>query len=336
LFVVQFGKSPTNDPSAVYARRLSHTNIVLTSRSVLDTLLTPHSELRDLHLLSFKPPQIDAIDVVDQESFGVVRQTNGTWIIRGAQPMAADPGLMRDWLERLVHLEGNVEKDVVTDFASYGLAAPTRQYILRSAVTNASGVVVSNRVIAQLDLGGRQSGRFFARSRHQDENSVYSISAPEIDRLPSAAWQLRDRRIWNFTTNQVSRVTVRQHGYTRQFNRSATGEWSLAAGSSGVINTFGIEECVHRLGQLRAAVWVDRGEEKRERYGITDLSHKISVELKNGDKSLVLSVEFGSAAPSKYPYAITTVDGQAVIFEFPWDLFNYLQSYLTNPLMAQK
>jgi hypothetical protein len=334
VVVVQFGKSPTNDSSLVYARRLSNTNIVLVPRAVLDALQTSHSELRDLRLLSFQPSQVDEIEAVTPERFAVQGQTSGSWILAGLQPIPADASLVREWIERLAHLEGNVEKDVVTDFASYGLATPTRQYVLKTGVTNALGILISNRVIAHLDVGGRQGGEFFARSRGADENTVHSVPAAEIDRLPTTAWQVRDRRVWSFTTNQVTRATIRQHGYTRQFNRSPAGEWTLASGSQGVINTFGIEESVYRLGQLRAAVWVDRGEDKREHYGITDLSHKITLELKDGDKPRVISVEFGSAAPSRYPYAITIVDGQPTVFEFPWDLYNYLQPYLTNPPRA--
>jgi len=336
VFVVQFGKSPTNDSTTVYARRLSHTNIVLVARGVLDALQTSHSDLRDLRLLSFKPAQVDELEIVGPENFTVQRQTNGTWIINSSPPQSADANLIRATLERLAHLEGTVEKDIVTDFAIYGLAAPTRQFVLKAAMTNATGGILSNRVVAQLDLGGRQGGQFFARSKYQDENSVYTVPAADCDRLPIAAWQLRDRRLWNFTTNQVARVMIRQHGYTRQFNRGPNGEWTLAPGSTGIINTFGVEECVFRLGQLRATAWVDRGEEKRDRYGITDLSQKITIELKIGDKPQILSVEFGGAAPSKYPYAITTVDGQALIFEFPWDLFSYLQPYLTNAPLPPK
>ena len=334
VVLVQFGKSPTNDPSLVYARRLSNTNIVLVPRSVLEALQTSHSELRDLRLLSFQPAQVDEIEVIGPENFTVQRRTNGTWTIAAPAPIPGDAGLIREWIERLVHLEGNVEKDVVTDFASYGLAMPTRQFILKDSVPETPSASISNRIIAQLDIGGRQGGQFFARSRRTDESAVYSVPAAEVDQLPSAAWQLRDRHIWSFTTNQALRVTVRQHGYARQFNRGPGGEWSLASGSQGVINTFGVEESVHRLGQLRAVAWVDRGHDKRERYGLSDRSHKMTVELKNGETPQLLSVEFGTIAPSKYPYAMAMVDGQPTIFEFPWDLYNYLLSYLSNPPRA--
>ena len=85
-----------------------------------------------------------------------------------------------------------------------------------------------------------------------------------------------------------------------------------------------------RLGELRAAVWVARGDENRARLGFTDSGHKITVELKNGEKPQVLDLEFGGLAPSLFHYALATLDGQPWIFEFPVPLFYDVLRYLSN------
>ncbi len=332
VLVVHFGKSPTNDPSVVFARRLAHNNIVQVPKTLLDALQTPHTELRDRHLMTFAPTNVTAIEVLGPDKFAVRLQTNGSWLVTEPQPMLADTELVREWLDLLARLEGGVEKDVVTDFAApYGLVPPARQILLKTAGTNATGGL-TNLVIAQLDLGARLGEKIFAR--RLDEDSVYSLSPADYERLPEAAWQLRDRRVFNFTTNQVSRVSIRQRGYTRQLARSGAGEWSLAPGSQGVINTFAVEEMVHRLGELRAAVWVARGPENRALYGFTESGHKLTIELKNGDQPTVLTLEFGGRAPSQYPYALATVDGQMWIFEFPLTLHFQLLRDLANPALS--
>jgi hypothetical protein len=246
------------------------------------------------------------------------------------QATAVDPDLMGDWLKLLARLEGNVEKDVVTDFASYGLAPPAHQFLVKSTITNAAGVV-TNRLVAQLDIGARQADKIFAR-RPDESFTVYSINPADFELLPYAAWQLRDRRVWSFTSNQVSRVTVRHNGYARQLVRSANGEWSLSPGSQGVIkNTFALEETIYRLGELRAVVWVARGDENRARYGFTGDGLKLTIELKTADKPRSLSLEFGGKAPSQHLYALTTLDGQSWIFEFPVPLFLEVLRDLGNP-----
>ena len=330
LVVVQFGKSPTNDPSVVFARRLQQTNIVLVAKNVLAALQTSPADLRDRRLLSFAPEAVEAFEVVGVENFTVQRQTNGAWSVTEPQPSLADAGLVLDWLRFLTRLEGSVEKDVVTDFASYGLASPSRLYSLKATITNAAGLL-TNQVLAQLEVGLRDGEKVFARRR--DENSVYSITLADFTRLPAAAWQLRDRQVWSFTTNQISRVSVRYLGYTRQLIRDTSGKWNFAPGSQGIIrSTESLEETIYRLGQLRAAVWVDRGEAKRALYGFTEESRKLTIELKNGtDKPQILTLEFGGLAPSHFPYAIATVEGQSWIFEFPLPLYSRVVLDLGNP-----
>ena len=327
LVTVQFGKSPTNDPSVVYARRMSQTNIVLVPRTVFDALQTSHAELRDRHLLFFPPDAVDAIEVAGDEPFSVRRQTNGFWAVTQPQPMPADPDVIREWLTQLAFLEGNVEKDVVTDYTPYGLANPTRQYVLKGASTNANGVV-TNRTLARLEIGARKENQIFARG---EDDAVYSLSSGLYNRLPSAAWQLRDRRVWSFSTNQVAKVSLRHRGYTREFLRAPSGEWSLAPGTQGIINTFALEEMLFRLGELRAASWVARGDEHRSQYAFADNGYRLAIELRLGDRTRTLALEFSTRPPAPYPLALAVVDGQTWIFEFPPQLFTEMVNHISNP-----
>jgi hypothetical protein len=337
LVVVQFGKSPTNDPTSVFARRLSHTNIVLVPKDLLELLQLPHSAFRDRHLMSFNPAAIDAIEVIGAESFTVRHQTNGTWTSGDATPIVADAELMKEWLDRMSRLEGAVEADVVTDFKTlYGLNPPARQYLIRAAITNGGGAV-SNRVVAELQLGARQDEKIFAR--RPDETAVYFLDPRDVARLPYAVWQLRDRRVWNFTTNQVASVTAQYHGQSRTLQRSASHQWNFAPGSQGVINNpLGIEELVHQLGMLRAEAWAGIGDERRGDFGFRPDADRVTIELKNGDKpGQTLTIEFSHPsvrAPNQVPYAIATVDGQTRIFEMPVTLFFLVVRDLFNPLSA--
>jgi hypothetical protein len=243
------------------------------------------------------------------------------------QPTLADSDLVRECLNLLSTLEGDVEKDVVTDFGMYGLAQPIRQYVLKTTTTN-SAQTTTNLVLSQLDVGGRRDGKVFARG---SESTVYSVESRFIDQLPAAAWQVRDRRVWSFSTNQVTRLTIGHKGNVRQLLRGPGGQWKLDSSSQGLINnTHAVEETVYRLGELRATTWVDRGEGKRQLYGFRENGDKLVIELKIGDKSQVLSVEFGDFDNSGYPYALAVIDGQSWIFLFPLQLYLQLGQRLFN------
>jgi hypothetical protein len=325
--VFQFGKSPTNDASQVYARRADRHNIVLVPKSVVDALQMPYNELRDRRLLSFTPQAVDTIEVVPTgtEPFTVRRQFDGAWIVLDTQATLADADVMKSCIERLARLEGVVEKDVVTELTPYGLEPAARRYYLKSTVTNVTGQV-TNRILAQLDLGSVRGDAVFARGA--DEKSVYTVPAGEISALPRAPWQLRDRRVWSFTTNQVTRVTIKHNAQERQLVRNANGGWALAPGSEGVIVSDAVEEALYRLGELRAAVWVARGDEQKSQFGFDGKGYTLVIDVKNGDK---LKLEFGGKSPSFFPYAMAQVDGQNWIFEFPLKLYLELIRDLSNP-----
>ncbi len=317
LVAIQLGKSPADDPSTVYARRSQHNNIVLVSRQLLDTLRVPFTELRDPLLLTFKPETVETIDVIGEDSFTVQRLGADAWSIGGSATNLADATMVRDWLAQLSRVEiQDFVKDVVTDFSAYGLAPARRQILLKGPPATAGS---TNRILGQIELGHVQDDLVLAR--RSDENSVYAIKRGDVARFPSAAWQLRDRRIWSFPPDKLARVTIRQRGRTREIVRNAAGNWTLAAGSEGIINPASTEETLIHLADVRAAVWVARGEEQRARFGFTDTGHKLTLELKNGDKPVTYSVEFGGKAASGFPWALTQLDGQTYIFEFPFALF---------------
>ena len=324
---VQFGKSPAQDTTNIYCRRLNQTNVVLVPKSLLDTLGTPAAEFRDRRLLAFQPSDVTLIEVRSDDPFTLRRQTNDTWL--AGETTSADGPFMRDWLHRLSQLQvSEFVKDVVTDFSAYGLAQPRRQYILKTSVTNVAGV--TNVVLGELQFGTNTNDKVFVR--RADEDSVYAIHYLDFYRMPAASWQLRDRRVWNFTTNQVVRVVLRQGGLTRALLRSAAGEWTFAAGSQGIINPFAVEEMLFRLGELHATMWAARGSENLPRHGFSAANLQISVELKMGDKLQTLTLDFGGPTPSRFPFAAATLDGQVWIFEFPWYLYQDMERAFGLPL----
>ena len=326
LFTVQFGRAPTNDSPLVYARRVAYTNanIVLVPRATLEALQVSYSDLRDLHLVNWSTNVVDVIDVIGAETFSIRRQTNGSWTVGDAQEMLADTNAVGEFLDALSRLEGTVEKDVVTDFANpYGLAPPKRQYILRSLVPNANG---SNRVVAELQLGLLQEGKVFAR--RPDELTVYGLAQKDVLRLPYAPWQMRDRQVFRFTTNQVQRISVRHENKSYTLQRTSNGAWSTA-------NSAALEETLYRLGNLRAVIWLANREEDKPLFGFNPENDRIVIELKNGDKPQELILEFAGQSPSQLPFAAATVDGRTAVFEFPpviW--FDVIRTFF-GPLLGK-
>jgi hypothetical protein len=316
---LRFGKSPTNDATQVYAWRSSHGNIVTASQDLVGLLRSPFTRFRDPHLVALEATNVHRIEVKAEENFTLERQTNGAWRITAPYVAPADSALMADVLQNLTSLQiVEFVKDVVTDFASYGLAPAARTYILQGA---------TNEPLAQIEFGTNQVDKVFVR--RTDENSVYATRLGDSLRLPQAAYQVRDRRVWDFASSNVISVTINHKGQTQKIQRTAAGSWALAPGSQGTVETASFEETLLRLGQLRAESWAARGEEQLPRYGFAEKDHKITLELMNGDAARTLTLSFGRLSPLYRPYATTVLDGQTLIFEFPSRLFADVQRDLS-------
>jgi len=126
---------------------------------------------------------------------------------------------------------------------------------------------------------------------------------------------------------------LRQNGKTRQMIRTGTNEWSLAAGSQGIINPPAVEETIHRLGELTAFAWWGRKFDDTTDIGLTTNSLSVTIELKSGEKH---NLAFGKEmrVPSlntSTALAVVTLDGERWAFVFPPVLCPLVADWLTIP-----
>jgi hypothetical protein len=320
-----FGK--TNATGQVYARRAGRSAIFTVPIEAL--ALWQHAavnDFRDRHLLTL-PTGITVIEIKGEDLCRLERQTNGTWRVT-PQGFPADAGLVADLLSNLTNmLIAEFKQDVVSDLKlpMYGLATPARQFRVFGP---AYWVGATNPLLANLSFG-TTNGNVYAR--WADESPfppVYTINTNDFARLPSVSWQMRERRLWTITTNDITGVTIRHVGKTRQLIRRDAYKWSLGTNSVGDINELAIEETVRDLAEVQAVAWSGRGKQNRARFGFADDGHQITIELKDGGKA---TVEFGGQAPSGLQYAGVTLDGDFWIFEFPSSLYRHVIAYLTIP-----
>jgi hypothetical protein len=321
---IHVGKNPTNDSSQVYARREGWNSILTVAKEPLAPWFDPVNGFRDPHLLELTAP-VAEIEVrgTNNVNFIVRRQGTNNWQVAG-ETFPVDADGVQQFLKILAAVRiADFAKDVAPDWPSYGLAAPQRQIILRSAAGD------TNSDIVQLSFGLAQTNEVFVR--RADEPFVYGV-APEdfnlVSLLSQAGWNFRERKIWNFTENDVAQITVHQDGKTRQIVHNGPNKWSLAAPSQGIIDSRQMEQTAHYLGQLAAVYWVGRNVADPAQFGVKPESLSITVELKGGEK---LSVEMGAPISDQSALAVTTLDGERWAFVFPPAAYLLVLSYLAIP-----
>lgn len=323
VLALQVGRSPTNDPTQVFVRLQNKSPIFRVAREALDSLRSSPTNFVDRHLIHFPPANVEQIEVRGEKPFLLQRHGN-SWKMSNASNFVVDVEIVRDVLNFFSRAEVQLEKDVVTDFASYGLAPAAISYTLRPAAP-------ANAILAQIDFGTNQTGKVFVRRRDEYPDTVNSIQGEIFPRLPRAPWQFRDRRIWNFVPDEVHQVTIREKGRERKIIRNPHGDWAFAPGSQGILNPLSFDETLVRLGALKAVFWVSPDEKNLDLFGFKTADHRISLEIKRGQKTETLTLDFGDLTEFGTRYASVPLDGARTVFEFPWPQFFEVQDNLGVP-----
>ena len=333
LAAVQFGNSPTNQPGLVYARLLNHTNVVVVEKPWLEDIRAPVWDFCDHRLVKdFSPDLLDRIEIQSSEPFTLQQSTNGTWRISQPVPLPADEDLVLDLLVQLRTMRAaNLEREVVGDYAEFGLEQPTAQYTLRV-------MGGTNAILSQLSFGapkGDTANHVYVR--RQDEDSVYSVAASDHQRLPSYAYQLRNRRLWNFRHEEVSKLTVTVGEASTELLRNDSGEWTRVDKPLTANDLQSIPTALSVLGRLQAVHWTARGADKLAKYDILKQEKSITLEMIRDGKTMTRKVQFGRLSPRSNPYAFATdpLEPEPVIFEFPANTYSACEIILFPLLTPQ-
>lgn len=172
----------------------------------------------------------------------------------------------------------------------------------------------------ELDFGLATNGIVYVRRADlPDETSVYAVKAEDFQKFPTTALALRERRIWNFTEDDVAAITVRQNGREEKYLRKGTNDWTLAGATNTTpqFNVLEIEVGAEELGLLEAQSWVQPADQDRAHYGFSEHTPRITVELKAGNQPQTLTVALGGRSERGLRYGdVRMPDGQGWIFEF--------------------
>lgn len=325
LAAVHLGKEVSGASGDVFARREGVNAVVETPKAPLSSWQGSVNDFRDPNLVELTAP-VAEIEVRGGYNYTLQLRGSNMWAVAG-EKFPVDSSLVARLIQTLARLQTtNFVQDVVTasGMKDYGLApAPTQQITLRSTVGD------TNHNIVQLLFGTTNNKQIYVK--RGDEPFVYSLPTAGLDQLAVPGDYYRDPHIWNFSETNVAQVTLRQNGKIRQMVRNGTNDWSLAAGSQGVINPPAIEETIHRLGQLSSSGWIGRKFTDSD-IGITTNSLSVTVELKSGQK---YSVNFGKPVQvsqnATTALAAVTLDGERWAFIFPPTLCPFIADYLTIP-----
>jgi len=321
---IHAGKEVPGLAGELFARREGWNTVVTTPKEPLAPWRGTVNDFRDPNLLELTAP-VAEIEVRGENNYTLQQRGSNTWTLAG-EKFPLDAGQVQGFLQALAGLQiADFVRDAVlpSSLQDYGLLNPSRQVTLRSVVGD------TNRVIAQLLFGATTNQQMYVK--RGDEDFVYALALDHLNVLQLSGDYFRARQLWSFSETNVAQVTMRQNGKTRQLIRTGTNEWSLAAGSQGIINPPAIEETIHRLGELTALAWIGRKFNDAD-IGLTTNSPSLTIELKSGEKySLAFGKEVPPALNLSTAFTTVTLEGERWAFIFPPVLCPLVAQYLTIP-----
>jgi hypothetical protein len=332
VFELEMGGSPTNQTNLVFARRQRPANVIEISKGPLLPWEESYTNFLDAHLTSLSAELITSIHVIGGNEFSVEKRTNGSWLVRERDEIfPADKELMDFWFESLTNMPVAVEQMTVANVAMYGLDVPLLRYEIHYTAAQDHERSWTNEL--RFGAGTNEGGKIF--ERFEGYKSVNALTLEQYIPLPKFGWQMRERRVFHFETNEVTGIAVHQGGADRRFIRDAQNHWTLAPTSSGSVTPetpYAIEETVYRMGQLKAVYWDGVGEDPSDPYGFGETDHRLDFEINRGSVLETNSIHFGRTSQFLNPYAYVTRDGRRLVFEFPVNLYqNWLAKYLGIP-----
>lgn len=309
LVRLQFGRSPTNAPEFVFARRMANTNLVLLPVEAAELLRLPLSNFRDR---SFFPDLAgaDQIEFRMGSNHAVLDRRGTNWVIAGTPPRPADPGRVAQLLSQLAGIPiVEFSQDVPADLKRFGLDRSDKEWVLRAGTNEL--VRVSFGATNGLD-------KIFAR--RADEMPVYSVPLAEANRLPDAGVQLR---LLRFDSTNVAQITVVRKGATNIVSRNAEGKWQSRSSVLGELYDVALNETLYRIGHLDAARYPLSGGRQLEILKFPEVDHTVILTMTPGSPVERFSFQFGGRTPLDNLYAVARCDGdgRGFLFEFPGALY---------------
>ncbi len=315
------GKTPTNEPTLVYAKREGWNGVIATLKEPMSPWHGSVNDFRNAHLLDLTTPinEVELRTADGSDHFILQRLGSNTWHVAG-ETFPVDTDGVQDFLKMLGNLKAtNFVKDVVTapDLQAYGLTKPALQITFRPVAGD------TNQILTQLAFSVPQTNGVYVR--RSDEDCIYALDPADLNRIPALGCEFRARRIWNVPEQDIASLTVHQNGQTRQILHNARNIWVMAPGSPGQVFGPNIEEAAHQLGDLTALGWVGHRITNPAVFGVTTNSLQVVLELKNGQKH---ALDFGAPILDQ-PLALVTLDGDRWAFVVPASLYQYVVSFLT-------
>ncbi len=348
--------SATSLGERLYVRSPDGSEVVVTSRDVLDTLSAPLPELADLRIFDMEFGEVDTFSIQIGQNQHQLRKTDKKWAFETPVNAPADGKLVEAVIAKILSLEARAllsPGEVAPDVA--GLDTPVLRVTLGGNGTREAlaigGIVGRDKEAEQ----GKESVLAYARLEGtQVPDTLFTVEAAPFDILKGSVEILREHRFLQFDVESVNAIELTQgeRNLTLQKlekrNADQPDDWQVIAKDlSGKVITDQADRQIVRtmleqLNELNAERIVSdaAGPSDVEAWGFNEPLARLTLKMASEEKTLIvgrLSNEaprfiYAKLADSPFVYGI----GPRVITSLQADPLNYKKRALISLPKAAK
>ena len=301
----------TPDGGAVYARAAGRPRVVTVASFVESSLAKKPFDLRDRDLLHVKRDAVRTLEVTGPEGgYSLARADGGQWAF--TRPLATQAGRWSvDGL--LGNLESlrmeSVAAEDPKDLKPFGLDKPAR--------TIALGLGDGTR--KTLEIGAATPDKKYD-VRVSDRPLVAVVPGALVDSLAKGMGELRDKRLLEVATYDVSGFDVEMGGAKRTYARTTakdkdgleTSKWRRTAPDAKDLETSKVQDALFSIGGVDVADFVDQPGAPAT-YGLDAPTLKVTLRFEGGKPPV--SFELAEKGGTSYARragddAVLKVDGK--------------------------
>lgn len=250
------GKNPTG--VWVYAREGSKPAVVVVGESVARDTARPVADFRDKTLLAFDRKNVTAVDLdLEGSRMTLEAEDGGKWRIARPGPYRADSDLVSDMLERLGAARVKEFETSPKPAAAYGLDKPSK-------VTLWLGKD-KERTSKTLLVGKTDAEKKGVYVQREGESDVLLIPAEAWDKVPKTVAMARDKIVFPYAYDKVSRIEVESAAGKVMLERDGLG-WKITAPEALKADTGAVNGLLWRIRDLRAVGFLDESAAGIARY----------------------------------------------------------------------
>jgi len=250
------GKNPTG--VWVYAREGSKPAVVVVGESVARDTARPVADFRDKTLLAFDRKNVTAVDLdLEGSRMTLEAEEGGKWKIARPGPYRADGDLVSDMLDRLGAARIREFEAAPKSLATYGLDKPSRVTIWLGKD--------KDRTSKTLLVGKADAAKKGVYVQREGESDVLLIPAEAWDKVPKTVAMARDKIVFPYAYDKVSRIEIESAGGKVMLERDGLG-WKITAPEALKADTGAVNGLLWRIRDLRAAGFLDESAAGIPRY----------------------------------------------------------------------